>query len=353
MTTSDSPNLGGIASASIVSDSSIKDDIAALSWFTPALGTMMGYGVAAVGLIRGLMDNECFVGYNNPHPKVHVSFVQPEWYLGVEGQFKVGYTPWESTVIPDTWKYYMQQQDQIWTTSKFCVDVFESFDVHDDIRLVPHGIDPEVWTVSERTLSDKFIFLHVGGTSERKGAQKVVDTFLDLYDGDESKQLVLKSNGVSEARWRRGDFYGGNIANHPQVTVITADLEVGDLVRLYHQAHCLVYPTNGEGFGFIPFQGIATGMPTIATNLTATADFAELSMPLDATWTDGFGLHLGQWAEPDLEHLHFLMKDVVDNWELHKKKAMHSARIIHSTQTWNHIGQLVMDILGDRLYERI
>lgn len=331
----------------------IQDGIAALSWFTPSLGAMMGYGVAAVGLIRGLMNQQCYVGYNNPHPKVHVSFVQPEWYLGTDKQYKIGYTPWESTVIPDTWKYYMQQQDQIWTTSKFCVDVFESFNVHDDIRLVPHGIDPEVWFINDRTLSDRFIFLHVGGTSERKGAQKVVDAFLDLFDGDNSKHLILKSNGVSEARWRRGDFYGGNIANHPQVTVVTADLSESDLVKLYHQAHCLVYPTNGEGFGFIPFQGIATGLPTIATNLTATADFAELSMPLNASWTDGIGLHLGQWAEPDLEHLHFLMQDAIDNWEDHKKKAMHSARVIHATQTWDHIAGQVIEIIGDRLYERV
>lgn len=343
----------GVSSASIVSENNIDNGMPALSWFTPALGVMMGYGVAAVGLIQGLMNNGCYVGYNSPHPKVHVSFVQPEWYLGLESQFRVGYTPWESTVIPDTWQYYMKQQDQIWTTSQFCVDVFESFNVHDDIRLVPHGIDPEVWTIDDRTLTDRFNFLHIGGTSERKGAQKVVDTFLDLYDGDESKHLIIKSYGASEARWRRGDFYGGNIANHPQVTSITSDLDVSDLVKIYHQAHCLVYPTNGEGFGFIPFQGIATGLPTITTNLTATADFAELSMPLDATWTDGMGLHLGKWAEPDMEHLRFLMKDAVDNWEDHKKKAVQSAKIIHSTQTWDDIARLVMSILGDTLYERV
>ena len=331
----------------------IQDGISALSWFTPALGTMMGYGVAAVGLIRGLMDNECFVGYNNPHPKVHVSFVQPEWYLGNDKQYRVGYTPWESTVIPDTWKYYMQQQDQIWTTSKFCYDVFQSYNVHDDIHIVPHGIDPEVWTINDRTLTDRFNFLHIGGNSERKGAQKVVDTFLDLYDGDESKHLIIKSNGPSEARWRRPDFYGGNIGHHPQVTAIPNDLSESDLVKIYHQAHCLVYPTNGEGFGFIPFQGIATGLPTIATNLTATADFAEMSMPLNATWTDGIGLHLGKWAEPDMDHLRELMTNVVDDWETHKKKAMQSARIIHSTQTWDHIAKLVIDIIGDRLYERV
>ena len=336
----------------LISGHPVPSEYGALSWFTPSLGAMMGYGVAAAGLVHALMNRSTYVGYNNSSPKVHVSFVQPEWYLGTDQQYKIGYTPWESTVIPDTWKYYMQEQDEIWTTSNFCLDIFKQYEVNETIHMVPHGIDPEVWTIEERTLTEDFVFLHVGGTSERKGCQKVVDAFLDLFDGQPNMKLLIKSSGVSEARWRRENYYGGNIDNHPQVTVVYSDLSEEDLVKMYHQAHCLVYPTNGEGFGFIPFQGIATGLPTIATNLTATADFAELSMPLKASWTEGNGMHLGLWAEPDLDDLRVQMKSAVDDWEEHKKKAMHGARIIHGSQTWDHIAQQVISILGDRLYER-
>jgi len=42
-------------------------------------------------------------------------------------------------------------------------------------------------------------------------------------------------------------------------------MSVENLVNLYHTHHCLVYPTWGEGFGFIPLQGLASGMPTITT----------------------------------------------------------------------------------------
>lgn len=330
----------------------IKSDIAALSWFTPSVGDKMGYGVAAISTIKALMNNQVFVGYNSIHAKTHISFVQPEWYNPQENQYKIGYTPWESTKVPDQWIHYMGEQDEIWTTSQFCVDVFRAEGVHDNIKLVPHGIDPEIWRVVDRTLSNKFNFLHIGGPAERKGAQKVVDAFLDLFHGRDDVHLIMKSNGPSEARWRTRDVYYGNIQNHPQITVYTEDMSVDDLVNLYNQSHCMVYPTNGEGFGFIPFQSIATGMPTITTNLTGTADFAEMSMPLKATWTQGEGLHLGEWADPDLNHLREQMQSAVDDWEIHKKKAMHSARILQSTQTWNHIALLIIDILGERLYER-
>jgi glycosyltransferase involved in cell wall biosynthesis len=38
-----------------------------------------------------------------------------------------------------------------------------------------------------------------------------------------------------------------------------------DMVKLYHYHDVLVYPSEGEGFGLIPLQALATGMPVICT----------------------------------------------------------------------------------------
>lgn len=332
---------------------SVPQNYGAVSWFTTPISEACGYQVGASGVIGALMNKSIFVGYNNPIPRVHISYIQPEWYCGEQEQYKIGYTPWESTEIPKAWVHYMQQQNEIWTTSQFNVDTFKEYEVNENIHLVPHAIDPEIWTIHDRTLCDNFNFLHVGGPTERKGAQRVVDAFLDLFDGQSNINLILKSSGVSEARWRGKDFYGGNIVNHPQVTVITETLSDSDLAKLYHKAHCLVYPTNGEGFGFIPFQGIATGLPTIVTNLTSTADFADLSMPLKASWTEGQGIHLGLWADPDLDDLRIQMQSAISDWDMHKKKSAHSARIIHGSQTWSHVADQIIEILGEKIHERI
>jgi glycosyltransferase involved in cell wall biosynthesis len=115
----------------------------------------------------------------------------------------------------------------------------------------------------------------------------------------------------------------------------------------------MVYPTNGEGFGFIPFDAMATGMPTIVTNLTSCADFADLAIPLRATWGPGTGIHLGDWAIPDKDHLRELMLDVYENYAQHRKRAMQSARVMHESMTWDHVAQHVLDILGDKVYDRV
>lgn len=324
-----------------------------IGWFSPpGIGEGMGYGYAAVRTIKGLQNIGVKVAYDNRETKCHISFIQPEYYSGDRDQYRIGYTPWESSVIPETWPKIMQEMQEIWTPSQYCVDVFNEYNVNSIVRKVPHGIDPELWKIENRFVSNKFVFLHIGGPTARKGGQRVVDAFLDLFDGRDDVALILKSNESTECRYY--DKYGAfkSAKHHPQIMVVDHSVDVEDLVKIYSKAHCLVYPTNGEGFGLIPFQGIATGLPTIVTNATACADFADLSVPLDSHPAPGNGIHLGDWVDPDLDDLRDKMRYVFDNFDEVKQKTMHSANVIHSTQTWDKVAEQIVDILGEKIYER-
>jgi glycosyltransferase involved in cell wall biosynthesis len=321
-----------------------------VGWFSPpGIGDKMGYGYAAVMLIKALQEHDVKVAYDNRESKCHISFIQPEFYSGNLDQYRVGYTPWESSVVPDSWRETMPQMQEIWTPSQYCVDIFEENNLNKIIRKVPHGIDPELWKIENRYLTDKFIFFHVGGPTARKGGQRVVDAFLDLFDGNDDVMLILKSNEDTECRFYENGVDFKSAAAHPQIVSINYQVAVEDLVRLYNRSHCLVYPTNGEGFGLIPFQGIATGLPTIVTNATACADFAELSVPLDSKPTKGVGVHLGDWVEPDADDLRDKRRYVYDNYNEVKEKTLESARLIHNTQTWYHVAAQVIDILGEKI----
>src|SRR6185295_2786220 len=51
--------------------------------------------------------------------------------------------------------------------------------------------------------------------------------------------------------------------------------EEGDLARLYHEAHCFVLPTRGEGFGMPILEAMATGLPVIVTGYSGHLDFCN------------------------------------------------------------------------------
>lgn len=103
----------------------------------------------------------------------------------------------------------------------------------------------------------------------------------------------------------------------------------------------------------IPFEAIATGLPTICTNLTGCADFAEMSIPLSAEWgKSDFHEHLyacdvGDWAIPNYDQLLDLMEYVVDEYDMFKKYTLQSARIIHSEMSWSNIADMMIARLDD------
>lgn len=324
--------------------------VGGLGWFTPPSGNTM-HGIAAMGLVGALSANDVWVGFNAGETKTHISHTRPELYRGHTGQFLIGYTDCESTKLPASWTHYMATRDEIWAPSQFCSDVFIQSNMNDVVRVIPYGIDGESWPIVSREVSDTFYFLHVGGDSPRHGAQRVVDVFLELFSGRGDVRLIIQSSDPSSARWGAGAT-GGEIA-HPQITTVADNLNHYELLSLHRKAHCMVYPTNGEGFGLEAFQAISTALPTICTNATGCADFANLSIPLNAGWTDAPGPRAGEWADPDMNHLSILMQSAVENWPRHRKKAMKSAKIIHSTQTWDHIAKNVINILGDKIYDSV
>jgi len=324
-----------------------------ISWFTPQANDSsgeswysLGYQNAAIANIKGLNDLKIAVYYNKNEIPYHINFCQPIYYQ-TANYYKVGYTPWESTVVPNSWYHNMSLCDEIWATSNFVKDVYLNSGVHDNVHVIHHGISPE-FKIIDREISSTFNFLHVGGESIRKNSQMVVDAFLDLFEGNYDYKLILKYNQFSNAIITVGGE-DTDAANHPQITPLPFSLSQDDLIELYSKAHCMVYPTKGEGFGMIPFESIATGMPTIVTNATGTADFAEMSFALDSEMvpateqSDYYGVDAGDWAEPDYEHLKSLMIKVSSDYEAAKRKTVQSARILHKEWGWANSAAKIRD----------
>ena len=304
----------------------LKTDI---SWFTPqaidATGTAWrsrGYTEVSLNLFQSFKDKGQRVLWNATGTKWHVNYCLP-YYYQFEVPQTVGYTPWEFTAIPPAWVDQFNSSTQLWTTSEWCKSVYEKYNLDIPINVLADGISSE-WEVQEREIGEKFYFLHVGGELPRKNGALVAKAFLELFDEDDNYQLILKTSDKITP-WM------AEYEKHPQITFLHGHIPKDALISLYKNSHCMVYPTTGEGFGMIPFQAIATGMPTICTNLTGCADFADMSMPLDAEFVDASEQELdnfnlvgtgAQVADPNYDHLLSLMKDVTTDYYRYKSKTM-------------------------------
>lgn len=225
-----------------------------------------GYGNAGYQVVRNLQALGHHVPFNDPSAPVQISFAMPTQYEFHSGQYRIGYTPWESTKLPPGWLERMNQCDEVWATSHWVAEVYRKSGVKPPVKVYHHGLDTK-WQPHKRTIDDGVVrFLHIGEPALRKGGQMAVDAFREAFGDREDVHLTVKAYGTSHvALWDNGRL--ANLRDqYKNVTVITDTLLSDELLALYHDHHIMVYPSYGEGFGLIPLQALGTGMPVICSD---------------------------------------------------------------------------------------
>lgn len=314
-----------------------------ISFFTPTINlkNSNGYGYAGLNIVEALKREGHEVPYGDPKSPVQINFAQPEHFKMHRKQYQIGYTPWESTVVPERWREMIEATDEMWTTSDWCANVFED-NGYKNIKVYPHGIQ-DIWKPKRRKESDTIKFLHIGEPAPRKAGQLVVDAFGHLFGNKPGYSLTIKAYHNNTTRVYN-NIIERNIIGLPQnvynnVKVITEELSNDQLVRLYHEHDVLVYPSYGEGFGFIPLQALATGMPTICTS--GWAHYEDYLGPLkikseliDSPWPFP---HEGKVFEPNYTSLVENMRDVVHNFNAYAGYYFAQSTKIHEDYNWDRL----------------
>jgi glycosyltransferase involved in cell wall biosynthesis len=232
----------------------------------------------------------------------------------------------------------MNHCDELWTTSDWCANVFED-NGFKNVKVFPHGVDP-MWTSKKRQRKETLKFLHIGEPAPRKGGQMVVDAFSYLFGNKPGYSLTIKCFNQNSTRIYN-NYIDKNIIGLPNelyknIHINTKVLSDEELVRLYHEHDVLVYPTYGEGFGFIPLQALASGMPTISTYNWAQYEnyIGPLKLKselIDSPWDY---MHEGKVFEPKYQHLLELMRDVDLNFKAYSAYYYTQSTKIHEEYNW-------------------
>jgi glycosyltransferase involved in cell wall biosynthesis len=302
------------------------------SIFTPeSNGTAThGYGVAALGMIKSLESLGHTVARNDPTAPVEIAFCQPYlWDWSSKDSYKIGYVPWESTSLPESWIGPMLTTDEIWTTSPWCQRVFDKHGFP-DVHIFQHGIETtgdDGWTRKRRRPEGRPIrFLHIGEPAPRKGGQLVYDTFVEAFGDRTDVSLTIKAHEYNSVRGLTpltvaadGNVYvDPSAGSQKNVKLLTDEMSVFDLIDLVRRHDVLVYPSWGEGFGLIPLQAMVTGMPTICTANWAPYRhllLPELRLPSKLTQSPWPDMHPGNMYEPDAVALKSMMVNLADPLE--------------------------------------
>jgi glycosyltransferase involved in cell wall biosynthesis len=213
-----------------------------------------------------------------------------------EGQRTAVLTMWETTLIPDRYTRTLRTFDKVLVPCDWNAELFDRF--HDDISVVPLGIDVDFWRPQNTPDNERFRLVTGGSGWKRKGITQIIKAFRDADLPDAELLIKVTPHLIDDPK--QYDF-------GPNIRVIKKTMTLDEERAFYASADCFISASRGEGFGMIPLQCRALGIPIIAPAHTGHLMFKNLiDFPL--SWDYGhaemqYFTDIGQWFVPNHDEM--------------------------------------------------
>jgi glycosyltransferase involved in cell wall biosynthesis len=242
-----------------------------------------------------------------------------------QGQRKIVFTMWETNVLPATYHEYIPMFDQVLVPCEHNRELFAQY--HDNVAVVPLGVDEKFWKPVEREPNERFRFLAGGSHWKRKGLDAVVEAWTQLNPA--GAELVIKGTP---------DTIGGiPELDHKSIFVYKEWMSMEEERGLYRSADCFIAASRGEGWGLMPLQAMCAGIPVLMTDTSGHRVFSHLATRIietveepatyDKFYCDGL------WDSPIVESLQNEISWVLDNRDKAKEKGL-AASIFARQFSW-------------------
>lgn len=252
---------------------------------------------------------------------------------------RVAITMFESTKLPPGWTEPLNQCQAVIVPSRWLVDVFRECGVTVPIRVIPLGINEVYQYVRRPARRQPFTFLTIGDRMWRKGWDMTARAFSRAFGTNPSYRLIIKvrAQGLPVK------------IGQPNIEVLAQDMSEVEMQALYARADAYIFASHGEGFGLPPREAAATGLPVICSDWGGTADDLRLwGFPLRCgtapAWPGEKFAGLGEWAQPDEDHLVEQMRFVSSGHMLIPIMAKLGARHARRLYDWQRFANGVLAV---------
>ena len=201
----------------------------------------------------------------------------------------------------------------------------------------------------------KYKILHVSSGFPRKGIDILLKAYEKSFSINDDISLIIKTfdnphnnvvNQIQKSIAANPSF--------PHVLLIKEDLNDQDLKALFLKIDMLVAPSRGEGFGLPIGEAMRLGIPVVTTNWGGQLDFCnnQNSWLIDYDFVPSeshFNLDNSYWAEPSLDHLCLLLREVYNAKSIVLKKKTLKAKEEINKLTWDEVAKNNIDFVNNEI----
>jgi glycosyltransferase involved in cell wall biosynthesis len=299
---------------------------------------------------------------------IQVTIVPACSFDPIPNKINVLYTMYESVDIPQDWIEKLDLADLIVVPCEHNRRIFQRY-TKKPVVVCLEGTKPDVFTYRERHFPamPPFKYLWFGASNPRKGYEHMIiawQIFNNTYpEIAQNCELYMKTTQL-DVRERIIGYKDGEpiMAVMPSERIFQAENAIVDtrrlpedeLVKIYHDAHCFVFPTMGEGFGLTLAEAMSTGLPCIYTPWSGPVDFIS--------GREGYKLkfrfkevkskfpdkpeHITMAASPDVNDIVRQMVRVYHDYDIALDRGKKAAERIRKEITWDISAKRFIDILN-------
>lgn len=319
----------------------------------------LGYGIAGFNICKHLSRKEHVALWPIGNPEIYTqedfdiiqplmrSAVMPNfkdpciriWHQHDMSQFvgngqRIGFPFFELNKFSSIEKHHLNNVDTLFVTCEWAKQVCVDNLTLSDIKVVPLGVDCEIFKPSEENENDRTIFFNCGKWEKRKGHDVLPLVFNKAFTENDNFELwMMTSNPFlspeEEAGWQnlyKNTKIGNKIRFIPRVKTHE------EVYSIMKKVDCGIFPSRAEGWNLELLEMLACGKHVIATNYSAHTAFcdSENSLLLDITsyekaqdnkWFDG---KTGEWANISFSNINQLVEMVK---YIHEQKQSGSLKI--------------------------
>lgn len=260
------------------------------------------------------------------------------------------HTMFEAEPVPPDWVNVLNRVGMVWVPSHHSAQVFARAGVERPIMVGGYGIDPDVFAMVERPPRDGPYRVLAWGDIlvSRKNILHTIETFVRAELSDAVLEVKLNDPHL-------GTTMGVMIEGVPsdRVRIINDVWSTTQLVDWLTRGDVFLYLSGGEGFGLMPLQAIATGLPVICAYHTGMREYVSetTAFPVPGrgriespSLTTRYGMPI-TIEEPDWDRAIEWLRWCEQHRDSARSFGMRAAHVIRQRHTWDHAVDRAVAIL--------
>lgn len=184
----------------------------------------------------------------------------------------VWHTMFELEPMPPPWVEVLNRSAGVWVPSTWCKSLFDAHGVNTPMFVSGYGVDRQLFYPADRSeRDDKPLRVLVWSMAlvGRKNPLMALRAFQKAGFPVDQAEIEIKVNvnqGQEHVKGPDGQYL-------PNARVIAEDWPTSRVAEWLRSGDVLVYLSSGEGFGLMPLEAMATGLPVICAYNTGMMDF--------------------------------------------------------------------------------